>query len=249
MSRSAKAAGGRIVSYRPAGSSTRRAAQSSRRARSASSAPTSISLKSRVPWPAQAERAISADLALRSTFPVGWSCRSRSPVDVPVNVLTTECSANPYSFRPAVPAASSAWPSAPATSRKIPISVPLTGSSQPGPRLPAGASIRNASLSPDPSKGRASSAGEPSDGPPLRGPAHPLPPPAPGGGRRPRAHPTVAPGPQQRPRVLRGRTLRGRLLGGPDDLLDLIVVHAGPGEHADGGLFAAPADGDNCQLA
>ncbi len=59
---------------------------------------------------------------------------------------------------------------------------------------------------------------------------------------------TVA-GPQQRPRVLRGRTLRGRLLGGPDDLLDLIVVHAGPGDHADGGLFAAPADGDNCQLA
>ena len=43
-----------------------------------------------------------------STLPVGWSCRSRSPVEVPRNVLVTECSANPYSFRPADGAASNA---------------------------------------------------------------------------------------------------------------------------------------------
>ena len=59
----------------------------------------STSVKSRVATPVQAERAMSADLALSSTRPVGWSCRRRSPAEVPRNVLVSSCSANPYSFR------------------------------------------------------------------------------------------------------------------------------------------------------
>ena len=49
--------------------------------------------------PVQADRAMSADLAFSSTRPVGWSCRSRSPAEVPRKVLSIWCSANPYSFR------------------------------------------------------------------------------------------------------------------------------------------------------
>ena len=71
----------------------------------------STSVKSRVAAPVQAERAKSADFAFSSTRPAGWSCRSRSPVEVPRNVLTRSCSANPYSFRPVAWASRSVSPS------------------------------------------------------------------------------------------------------------------------------------------
>ncbi len=95
VSRSDTAVGGSSVSYRPAGSATVRLAQSSRPASPASRAAMSTSVKSRVATPVQADRARSADLAFSSTRPVGWSCRSRSPAEVPRNVLSTWCSANP----------------------------------------------------------------------------------------------------------------------------------------------------------
>src|SRR6185437_7855657 len=153
MNRSATADGGSSVSYRPAGSSTGRAAQSSCRARPASRQATSTSVKSRVPAPAQAERARSADFAFSSTFPDGWSCRSRSPLELPRNSDVSECSANPYSFRPPDAAAPNASPSAPAKPRSTPISVRPGGSSQPGPWFPA-------PLWAGVTRGRASSAGE-----------------------------------------------------------------------------------------
>ena len=83
----------------------------------------STSVKSRVATPVQADRAISADLAFSSTRPVGWSCRSRSPAEVPRKVLSIWCSANPYSFRLAPSAARSVCPSAAAKSRSTPIPV------------------------------------------------------------------------------------------------------------------------------
>ena len=67
------AVGGSSVSYRPAGSSTRRDCQDSRSASPASTAATSTSVKSRVATPAHAERARSADFAFSSSRPVGWS--------------------------------------------------------------------------------------------------------------------------------------------------------------------------------
>ena len=95
MSRSDTAVGGSSVSYRPAGSETVRSAQPSRSASPASRPAMSTSVKSRVATPVQAERAMSADLAFSSTRPVGWSCRCRSPAEVPRNVLVSSCSANP----------------------------------------------------------------------------------------------------------------------------------------------------------
>ncbi len=95
------ALGDSSVWYLPAGSSTCRPAQSSRRPRSAAIAATSTSVKSQVAWPAQAEPPGAADLALMSALPLGWSWRSRSPLEVPRKVLVSECSAYPYSFRPA----------------------------------------------------------------------------------------------------------------------------------------------------
>ena len=92
----------------------------------------STSVKSRVATPAQAERAMSADLAFSSTRPAGWSYRFRSPAEVPRNVLVSSCSANPYSFRSAASAARSVCPSAAAKSRITPISVWPGGESQPG---------------------------------------------------------------------------------------------------------------------
>jgi hypothetical protein len=114
-----------------------------------------MSVKSRVACPAQAERLRSGDLALISTLPDGWSCRSRRPRELPRKVLVTECSAYPYSFRPPPRAASNAPPSAGEKAPNTPISVLVTGSSQPG--APAGV---NAPLSPGASSGWASSAGE-----------------------------------------------------------------------------------------
>src|SRR6185437_9967221 len=104
MNRSAMALGESRVWYLPAGRSIWRVAQSSRWPRPAVIAATSTSVKSRVAWPAQAEPPGSADLALISALPVGWSWRSRSPVEVPRKVLVSECSAYPYSFRPAAAA-------------------------------------------------------------------------------------------------------------------------------------------------
>src|SRR5512142_2952855 len=95
VSRSDTAVGGSSVWYRPAGSATVRLAQSSRPASPASRMAMSTSVKSRVATPVQAERARSADLALSSTRPVGWSCRSRRPDVVPRKVLSIWCSANP----------------------------------------------------------------------------------------------------------------------------------------------------------
>src|SRR5207249_477718 len=80
--RSATAPGGRIVSYRPAGSATWRRAQSRRRARSAPSAPRSTSRKSTLGTATYADRSNPADLALRLRLPVGWACRRRTPVEV-----------------------------------------------------------------------------------------------------------------------------------------------------------------------
>ena len=93
MNRSAMALGVSSVWYLPAGSSICRRAQSRRRPRSAAIAGTSTSVKSAVPRPVQAEPPGSADLALMSALPVGWSWRSRSPLEVPRNVLVSECSA------------------------------------------------------------------------------------------------------------------------------------------------------------
>ena len=61
----------------------RRAAQPRRRLRSPVSDFHVDVPKSAVATPAQAERAKSADLALSSTCPVGWSWRARSPVEEP----------------------------------------------------------------------------------------------------------------------------------------------------------------------
>src|SRR6185369_5935964 len=94
-SRSDTAVGGSRVSYRPAGSATVRSAQPNRSVRPASRPAMSTSVKSRVDTPVQADRAMSADLAFSSTRPVGWSCRSRSPAEVPRKVLCSWCSANP----------------------------------------------------------------------------------------------------------------------------------------------------------
>ena len=90
----------------------------------------STSVKSRVAAPVQAERVMSPDFAFSSTRPVGWSCRSRSPPEVPRNVLTRLCSANPYSFRSAAAASRSVSPSAAAKSRSTPISVRPGGEPQ-----------------------------------------------------------------------------------------------------------------------
>src|ERR1700691_4679944 len=124
------AVGGSSVSYRPAGSSTRRSCQDRRSARSRSSATTSTSVKSRVAAPAHADRARSADLAFSSSRPDGWSWRSRNPAEVPTNVEVTPCSANPYSFRPAPSASRSVSPSCAAKPRNTPKSVPAEGEDQ-----------------------------------------------------------------------------------------------------------------------
>ena len=95
MSRSETALGGSRVSYLPGGSSRLRLAQPSRSRSPSAMSTMSTSVKSRVATAAQAERAMSADLAFSSTRPVGWSCRSRRPAEVPRNVLVMSCSANP----------------------------------------------------------------------------------------------------------------------------------------------------------
>src|ERR1039457_6429076 len=91
-----------------------------------------MSVKSRVAAPAHAELARSADFALSSALPVGWSCRSRSPVELPRNADVIECSAKPYSLRPAAAAASKASPSAPTNWPNTPGPVLRGGSSQRG---------------------------------------------------------------------------------------------------------------------
>src|ERR1039458_9358170 len=123
MSRSETAEGGSSVSYRPAVSETGRLAQSRRSVSLPSRPAMSRSEKSRVAAPAHAERSRSADLAFSSTRPVGWSCRCRTPAEVPRKVLFSSCSANPYSFLPAAWAARKVSPSAAAKSRITPISV------------------------------------------------------------------------------------------------------------------------------
>ena len=122
-------------------------------------AATSTSVKSLVPCPAHADRARSADFAFMSTLPVGWSCRSRRPAEVPRNVLVTVCSAKPYSLRPVDCAAANAPPSSSANRPNTPIWVPVTGSSHPGPSAPL---MLNAAAWSGPGSGAASSAGEPS---------------------------------------------------------------------------------------
>ena len=137
--RSATAVGGSSVSYRPAGSSTRRACHDSRSASPASSAATSTSVKSLVPAPAHADRVRSADFALSSSRPSGWSYRSRTPAEVPRNVEVSPCSAKPYSLRPAPSAARRVSPSSAAKPRNTPKSVVAGESSHPErPRLSPG---------------------------------------------------------------------------------------------------------------
>ena len=82
-------------------------------------------MKSLVPAPVQADWLRSADFALSSTRPAGWSCRSRSPAELPRNCEVTECSANPYSRRLAAAAAANASPSVPAKAPSTLAPVPL----------------------------------------------------------------------------------------------------------------------------
>src|ERR1035441_10356989 len=110
MSRSETAEGGSSVSYRPAVSETVRLAQSRRSVSLPSRPAMSRSEKSRVAAPAHAERSRSADLAFSSTRPVGWSCRCRTPAEVPRKGLFSSCSANPCSFLPSAGAAPNGSP-------------------------------------------------------------------------------------------------------------------------------------------
>src|ERR1039457_2957500 len=110
-----------------------------------------MSVKSRVAAPAHAELARSADFALSSALPVGWSCRSRSPVELPRNADVIECSAKPYSLRPAAAAASKASPSAPTNWPNTPGPVLRGGSSQRG--LSSGLPVDLAGLDADPGHG------------------------------------------------------------------------------------------------
>ena len=135
------------MSYRSAGSSTDRCAQPSRVATCASRSATSTSVKSRVEAPAQVDSRRASAFAVSSTRPVGWSCRSRSPDDDPTKVLTSWCSANPNSSRPAARDRSNASPSAGANV-----------ASTLGEVL-AGSSSQSAAAGTPDSKGRASSAG------------------------------------------------------------------------------------------
>ena len=68
----------------PAGRSTRRSPQPSRRASSASSASGSTSVKSRVARPTHgAAGQVRRSCRCSAKWPVGWTCRSRSPVVEP----------------------------------------------------------------------------------------------------------------------------------------------------------------------
>ncbi len=147
------------VGYLPAGRSTCRRAQSSCWPRPAVIAATSTSVKSDVARPSQADAPFPA-LALMSALPVGWSWRSRSPVEVPRKVLVSECSAYPYSFRPAAAAVPNASPSAGENAANTSMPVLAGASSQEGRRGADPPSMRYASGSAGPSSGCASSAGE-----------------------------------------------------------------------------------------
>src|SRR5665647_470704 len=87
--RSATALGGRIVSYRPAGSSIRFSHQASLWVTSAASA----SAKSVVAWPTHAEPMRAACLALSSTLPELITVRRRAPALVASHTVETWCSA------------------------------------------------------------------------------------------------------------------------------------------------------------
>src|SRR4051794_1011242 len=139
MNRSATADGGSSVSYRPAGSSTRRCDHAIFCPTSAARSGTETSVKSRVPVPAHTERPKSGLLPLSSTRPVGWSWRSRRPVEVPRYVVAMECSAKPNSSSSRSRAAPNASPSAGANSRKTSMEV-SAGSTVQSP-APAGASL------------------------------------------------------------------------------------------------------------
>jgi hypothetical protein len=105
-------------------------------------------VKSRVPTPDHTERAKSGDLPLSSTRPEGWSCRSRSPVEVPRYVVAIECSAKPNSSSLRSRASPKASPSAGAKSPNTLIEVSAASASH-GPD-PGGTSL---------TRGIASSAG------------------------------------------------------------------------------------------
>jgi hypothetical protein len=90
---SATVDGGMIVSYRPAGSSTVRFAQSSCVDSRSISESIGTSTKSGVLTPAHA--LAPSRLALISTEPVGCVNRRRSPLDVAKNVVSTMCRAYP----------------------------------------------------------------------------------------------------------------------------------------------------------
>src|SRR5574337_518980 len=121
---SATVDGGISVSYRPAGSSTLRAAQPSRVDSCSSNESTGTLTKSAVATPAHA-LALSR-LALISTEPVRWVCRRRTPVDDARNVVATSCRAKPYSW--SAPAKLRLNDSASPSNTSAP--VPGTGASQ-----------------------------------------------------------------------------------------------------------------------
>ncbi len=106
-----------------------------------------MSLKSRVARPAQAERVRSGDLAFSSSVPVGWSCRRRSPVEVPRYVDTSSWLAKPYSSRPPARARANASPSAGAKSANT------------AEEVSAGASVKSGAAGTPSTSGCASSAG------------------------------------------------------------------------------------------
>ncbi len=107
----------------------------------------STSLKSRVERPAHADLVRSGDLALSSSVPFGWSCRSRSPVDVPTYVDTSSWLAKPYSSRPPARARAKASPSAGAKSANT------------AEEVSAGASVNSGDRATPVTSGCASSAG------------------------------------------------------------------------------------------
>ncbi len=104
-------------------------------------------MKSRVARPAHADRLRSGDLAFSSSVPLGWSCRSRSPVDVPTYVEVSSWLAKPYSSRPPARARANASPRAGAKSANT------------ADDVSAGASVKSGDAGTSVTRGCASSAG------------------------------------------------------------------------------------------